>query len=56
MAKDLLDMIDFSNLECLNEKPQHPASNGMLVLGLHNLPLSALHHDLTISLLLCLQY
>lgn len=29
MAKDLLDMIDFSNLECLNEKPQHPASNGM---------------------------
>jgi hypothetical protein len=35
MAKDLLDMIDFHNLECLNEKPQHPASNGMLVLGLH---------------------
>jgi hypothetical protein len=30
MAVDLLDMIDFSNLECLNEKPQHPASNGML--------------------------
>lgn len=28
MAKDLLDMIDFSNLECLNEKPQHPAANG----------------------------
>ncbi|GBF93167.1 hypothetical protein Rsub_05898 [Raphidocelis subcapitata] len=28
-AKDLLDHIDFSNLECLNEKHGHPASNAL---------------------------
>eukprot|EP00775_Hariotina_reticulata_P010262 gene10262-10421_t len=29
MAKDLLDFIDFSNLECLNEKPDHAAANAL---------------------------
>ena len=26
MAQDLLDFIDFSNLECLNEQPSHPGT------------------------------
>lgn len=29
MAKDLLDFIDFSNLECLNENPGHVAANAL---------------------------
>jgi hypothetical protein len=28
-AKDLLDFIDWSQVECLNEDPKHPAANAL---------------------------
>jgi hypothetical protein len=29
MAVDLLEQIDFSGLNCLNEQPKHPATNAL---------------------------